>query len=231
MLSHTKYLTMKVPNRMDFVNITGEVEKAVKESRVREGLCLVNAASVFINDDEPGLHEITSDGSNRSRLMTRPERLSSRASTGEDNGDAHHKRQVMGREVVVAITAGKLDFGPWEQIFTGASTPPPQTHPDQSDRQITPRQATRRFMVASPWFSQPRAGEIVLRHSCRRTGEGARIDFSPAGETEHIVQPRRLQTPRRFLRRIHSFTISMPIRNRTMSHQPASRSRLSCGKE
>jgi secondary thiamine-phosphate synthase enzyme len=123
MLSHTKYLTVKVPERMDFVNITGEVEKAVKESHVREGLCLVNAmhitASVFINDDEPGLHE------DYKRWLewlapfdASPERYHHNR-TGEDNGDAHHKRQVMGREVVIAITAGKLDFGPWEQIFYG----------------------------------------------------------------------------------------------------------------
>jgi secondary thiamine-phosphate synthase enzyme len=123
MLSHTKYLTMKVPERMDFVNITGEVEKAVKESRVREGLCLVNAmhitASVFINDDEPGLHE---DYKRWLEWLApydpSPERYHHNR-TGEDNGDAHHKRQVMGREVVVAITDGKLDFGPWEQIFYG----------------------------------------------------------------------------------------------------------------
>jgi secondary thiamine-phosphate synthase enzyme len=123
MLSHTKYLTVKVPERMDFVNITDEVEKAVKESRVREGLCLVNAmhitASVFINDDEPGLHE---DYKRWLEWLApydpSPERYHHNR-TGEDNGDAHHKRQVMGREVVVAITAGKLDFGPWEQIFYG----------------------------------------------------------------------------------------------------------------
>src|ERR1700674_6116921 len=123
MLSHTKYLTVKVAERMDFVNITGEVEKAVKESRVREGLCLVNAmhitASVFINDDEPGLHE---DYKRWLEWLApydpSPERYHHNR-TGEDNGDAHHKRQVMGREVVVAITAGKLDFGPWEQIFYG----------------------------------------------------------------------------------------------------------------
>jgi len=121
--SHTTYLTMNVPARMDFVNITSDVEKAVRESRVREGICLVNAmhitASVFINDDEPGLH------ADYKRWLewiapfdASPERYHHNR-TGEDNGDAHHKRQVMGREVVVAITEGKLDFGPWEQIFYG----------------------------------------------------------------------------------------------------------------
>jgi len=123
MRSHTRYFSLNVPERMAFVNITGEVEQAVRDSGVREGLCLVNAmhitASVFINDDEAGLHE------DYKRWLERlapydpsPERYHHNR-TGEDNGDAHHKRQVMGREVVVAITAGKLDFGPWEQIFYG----------------------------------------------------------------------------------------------------------------
>jgi len=123
MKSHTTYLTMNVQARMDFVNITDRVAQAVRESGVREGLCLVNAmhitASVFINDDEPGLHE------DYKRCLEQlapydasPQRYHHNR-TGEDNGDAHHKRQVMGREVVVAVTAGKLDFGPWEQIFYG----------------------------------------------------------------------------------------------------------------
>ena len=123
MLSHTKYLTMNVPARMDFVNITDEVTAAVAESGVREGLCLVNAmhitASVFINDDEPGLHE---DYKRWLETLAPFDPSSERYHhnrTGEDNGDAHHKRQVMGREVVVAVTNGKLDFGPWEQIFYG----------------------------------------------------------------------------------------------------------------
>src|SRR5246127_2285832 len=123
MRSHTKYLTVKVPERMAFVNITAEVEGAVDESGVREGICLVNAmhitASVFINDDEPGLHE---DYTRWLEWLApydpRPGR-DHHNRTGEDNGDAHHKRQVMGREVVVAVTKGKLDFGPWEQIFYG----------------------------------------------------------------------------------------------------------------
>ena len=122
MLSHTKYLTVKVPERMDFVNITGEVEKAVKESRVREGLCLVNAmhitASVFINDDEHGLHQDYEKWL-ESLAPHEPTSQYLHNRTGEDNADAHLKRQVMGREVVVAITKGKLDFGPWEQIFYG----------------------------------------------------------------------------------------------------------------
>ena len=142
MLSHTKYLTVKVPERMDFVNITGEVEKAVKESRVREGLCLVNAmhitASVFINDDEPGLHE---DYKRWLEWLApydpSPERYHHNR-TGEDNGDAHHKRQVMGREVVVAITDGKLDFGPLgTNLLRRIRRPPPQAHPDQSDRRVS----------------------------------------------------------------------------------------------
>jgi secondary thiamine-phosphate synthase enzyme len=118
-----KTLTFEIPARMELVNITPEVEAAVKESGVAEGLCLVNAmhitASVFINDDESGLHEdykrwleglAPFDASPKRYLHNR---------TGEDNADAHLKRQVMGREVVVAITKGKLDFGPWEQIFYG----------------------------------------------------------------------------------------------------------------
>ncbi len=122
MKSATQYLTLHVPSRRGFVNLTPEVERVVRESGVQEGLVLVNAmhitASVFINDDERGLlgdyeawlerlapHEPTSQY--RHNL------------TGEDNADAHLKRQVMGREVVVAVTRGRLDFGPWEQIFYG----------------------------------------------------------------------------------------------------------------
>jgi secondary thiamine-phosphate synthase enzyme len=106
---------------MDLVNITGEVEAVVSESGIREGLCLVNAmhitASVFINDDEPGLHADYKDWL-ETLAPHDPERYRHNR-TGEDNGDAHHKRQIMGREVVVAVTKGKLDFGPWEQIFYG----------------------------------------------------------------------------------------------------------------
>ena len=123
MKSHTRYLTFHVPQRMGFVNITGEVEEAVAESGVREGLCLVNAmhitASVFINDDEQGLLEDYRDWLEElAPFDPSPERYRHNR-TGEDNADAHHKRQIMGREVVVAITAGRLDFGPWEQIFYG----------------------------------------------------------------------------------------------------------------
>jgi secondary thiamine-phosphate synthase enzyme len=116
-----KTLTFQVPARMDFVNITGEVEEAVRESGVRDGLCLVNAmhitASVFINDDESGLHEDYKRW--LEELAPHDPKRYKHNRTGEDNADAHLKRQVMGREVVVAITAGKLDFGPWERIFYG----------------------------------------------------------------------------------------------------------------
>jgi secondary thiamine-phosphate synthase enzyme len=123
MKSHTKHLTFNVPARMGFVNITGEVEREVEASGIREGIVLVNAmhitASVFVNDDEPGLHE---DYKRWLEWLApfdpSPEKYRHNR-TGEDNGDAHHKRQIMGREVVVAVTAGRLDFGPWEQIFYG----------------------------------------------------------------------------------------------------------------
>ena len=122
MKSHTKYLTFNVPNRMDFVHITHDVQDAVKESGVQEGLCLVNAmhitASVFINDNENGLHE----DYKRWLEELAPHSPISRYKhnrTGEDNGDAHHKRQIMGREVVIGITNGRLDLGPWEAIFYG----------------------------------------------------------------------------------------------------------------
>ena len=122
MKSHTEYLTFTVPARMDFVNITPQVEEAVRKSGVTEGLCLVNAmhitASVFINDDESGLHQ---DYHQWLEKLAPHDPVSGYAHnrTGEDNADAHMKRQVMGREVVVAVTNGKLDFGPWEQIFYG----------------------------------------------------------------------------------------------------------------
>ena len=123
MKSHTKHLTFRVPERMGCINITRQIADEVTQSGVVEGLCLVNAmhitASVFINDDEPGLHE---DYKRWLEWLApydpSPERYNHNR-TGEDNGDAHHKRQIMGREVVVAITGGKLDFGPWEQIFYG----------------------------------------------------------------------------------------------------------------
>ena len=122
MKSYHRELWMDVPARMDFVNITQDVEEALRESGIREGMCLVNAmhitASVFINDDEPGLHH---DYKRWLEELAPHEPLSRYCHnlTGEDNGDAHHKRQVMGREVVVAVTEGKLHFGTWEQIFYG----------------------------------------------------------------------------------------------------------------
>ena len=123
MKSYREELTFNIPARMDFVNITPQVAAAVQNSGVREGLCLVNAmhitASVFINDDEPGLHRDYKKWLEElAPFDPSPERYHHNR-TGEDNADAHHKRQIMGREVVVAITAGKLDFGPWEQIFYG----------------------------------------------------------------------------------------------------------------
>ena len=121
MKSITHYLTFQVEQRMDFLNITPQVEDAVRESEVQEGLCLVNAmhitASVFINDAEPGLHEDYKEW--LEELAPHDPARYRHNRTGEDNGDAHHKRQIMGREVVVAVTEGKLDFGPWEQIFYG----------------------------------------------------------------------------------------------------------------
>jgi secondary thiamine-phosphate synthase enzyme len=123
MKSQTEYLTFNLPARMGFVNITSRVAEIVQKSQVREGLVLVNAmhitASVFINDDEPGLHEDYKKWlEGLAPFDASPARYHHNR-TGEDNADAHMKRQVMGREVVVAITQGKLDFGPWEQIFYG----------------------------------------------------------------------------------------------------------------
>jgi len=123
MKSQTEYLTFNLPARMAFVNITPQVAAIVQKSQVREGLVLVNAmhitASVFINDDEPGLHEDYRKWlEGLAPFDASPARYQHNR-TGEDNADAHMKRQVMGREVVVAITGGKLDFGPWEQIFYG----------------------------------------------------------------------------------------------------------------
>ena len=122
MKSYRKELFFNIPSRLGFVNITPEVEKCVKESGIKEGLALVNSmhitSSVFINDNEPGLHR---------DYEVWLEKLAPHAptsqyrhnDTGEDNADAHLKRQVMGREVVVAVTKGELDFGAWEQIFYG----------------------------------------------------------------------------------------------------------------
>jgi len=123
MKSLTEYLTFTIPARVGFVNITHQVEEIVDRSRVREGLCLVNAmhitASVFINDDEPGLHHDYEAWLEKLAPFDADPQVYRHNRTGEDNADAHLKRQVMGREVVVAITDGKLDFGPWEQIFYG----------------------------------------------------------------------------------------------------------------
>ena len=127
MKSFREELWFQIPSRRGFLNITPKIEEGLRKSGIREGLCLVNAmhitASVFINDDEPGLHadylrwleqlapfNAGTDPAKGGYLHNR---------SGEDNGDAHHKRQVMGREVVVAVTKGRLDFGPWEQIFYG----------------------------------------------------------------------------------------------------------------
>src|SRR5580658_4167053 len=122
MKSLTEHLWFEVPNRRGFVNITDTVEKLVKKSGIKEGLCLVNAmhitASVFINDDEGGLHR-DFDAWLEKLAPHEPVGSYDHNRTGEDNADAHLKRQIMGREVVVAITNGKLDFGPWEQIFYG----------------------------------------------------------------------------------------------------------------
>ena len=123
MKSHREVLTLEVPSRMDFVNITPDVEEAVVASGLDEGLCLVNAmhitASVFINDDEPGLHSDYKRWLERLAPFDPSPTVYHHNRTGEDTGAAQHKRPVMGREVVVAISQGRLDFGPWEQIFYG----------------------------------------------------------------------------------------------------------------
>ena len=122
MKSYRKELWFNLPNRRGFLNITPQVRECLQESGIREGLVLVNAmnitASVFINDDESGLHQ---DYEQWLEQLAPHEPVSHYRHnlTGEDNADAHLKRQVMGREVVVAVTGGKLDFGPWEQIFYG----------------------------------------------------------------------------------------------------------------
>jgi secondary thiamine-phosphate synthase enzyme len=123
MKSLTEHLIFNLPARMAFLNITPQVEALVARSGIQEGLCLVNAmhitASVFINDDESGLHEDYARWLEKLAPCDPDPKVYRHNRTGEDNADAHLKRQVMGREVVVAITAGKLDFGPWEQIFYG----------------------------------------------------------------------------------------------------------------
>jgi secondary thiamine-phosphate synthase enzyme len=122
MKTQRKELWFNAPTRVAFINITKEVRVAVKESGIQEGLCLVNAmhitASVFINDNESGLHQDYQDWLEE-LAPHEPVSHYRHNRTGEDNGDAHLKRQIMGREVVIAITDGDLDFGPWEQIFYG----------------------------------------------------------------------------------------------------------------
>ncbi|RIK67686.1 MAG: secondary thiamine-phosphate synthase enzyme [Planctomycetota bacterium] len=122
MRSYRKELWFEIPTRRAIVNITPQVEEALRASGIREGLCLVNAmhisASVFINDDERGLHA-DFDRWLEGLAPHEPVRQYRHNDTGEDNADAHLKRTIMGREVVVAVTAGALDFGPWEQIFYG----------------------------------------------------------------------------------------------------------------
>jgi secondary thiamine-phosphate synthase enzyme len=121
MKSYRKELWFNVPARRGFINITPQVEECLHESGIREGLCLVNAmhitASVFVNDDETGLHRDFDDW--LETLAPHEPVASYRHNVGEDNADAHLKRQVMGREAVLAVTSGRLDFGPWEQVFYG----------------------------------------------------------------------------------------------------------------
>ena len=121
MKSYTQYLSFNTKNRQEFLNITPQVEEAIEESGIKEGICLVNSmhitASVFINDDESGLHQDFAQWVEK--LAPYGIDKYKHNLTGEDNADAHLKRTIMGREVVVAITKGKLDFGPWEQIFYG----------------------------------------------------------------------------------------------------------------
>ena len=122
MKSLTKYLTFNIKTRRAFINITSDITKLVEKSKIQEGLCLVNAmhitASVFINDNESGLHN---DYEKWLEVLAPHEPITQydHNNTGEDNADAHLKRQIMGRETIIAITNGKLDFGPWEQIFYG----------------------------------------------------------------------------------------------------------------
>lgn len=123
MKSYRKVLEVNIPSRMAFLNITPQVAAALKESGIREGLALINAmhitASVFINDDESGLHEDYARWLEQLAPFDPSPARYHHNRTGEDNGDAHHKRQIMGREVVVSVTDGALDFGPWEQVFYG----------------------------------------------------------------------------------------------------------------
>ena len=121
MKTHTEYLSISTSQKREFINITPKIVAAVAKSGVKEGLCLVNAmhitASVFINDNESGLHQDFEEW--LEKLAPYSRKGYRHHQTGEDNGDAHLKRTVMGREVLIAITGGKLDFGPWEQVFYG----------------------------------------------------------------------------------------------------------------
>jgi secondary thiamine-phosphate synthase enzyme len=123
MKSFRKTITLRTRQKYAYVNVTSDVQKAIDESGVKEGLCLVNSmhitSSIFINDDESGLHQDFAKWLEKLAPHDPSPTAYAHHRTGEDNADAHLKRQVMGREVVVAITAGKLDFGPWEQIFYG----------------------------------------------------------------------------------------------------------------
>jgi secondary thiamine-phosphate synthase enzyme len=123
MKSITEYLTFNTPQRVDFINITAHVEEILARSGIDEGLCLVNAmhitASVFINDNESGLHDDYRRWLEELAPFDPDPSRYAHNRTGEDNADAHLKRQIMGREVVIAVTGGRLDFGPWEQIFYG----------------------------------------------------------------------------------------------------------------
>jgi len=122
MKSYTEYLVFKTKKKREFINITPQVEAVLQKSGIKEGLCLVNAmhitASVFINDDEPGLHRDFEEWLEGIAPYQKAGGYEHNL-TGEDNADAHLKRTIMGREVVVAVTKGRLDFGPWEQIFYG----------------------------------------------------------------------------------------------------------------
>ena len=123
MKSHTEYLTFNLPERMGFLNITPKLEELLAASGIQEGLLLCNAmhitASVFINDDEPGLHRDYKQWLEQLAPFDASPTRYQHNRTGEDNADAHLKRQIMGREVVIAVTKGRLDFGPWEQVFYG----------------------------------------------------------------------------------------------------------------
>ncbi|RJP28791.1 MAG: YjbQ family protein [Candidatus Omnitrophota bacterium] len=121
MKSYSEHLLFNTPERIAFINITPQIESALKKSKIQEGFCLVNAmhitSSVFINDDEEGLHKDFSSW--LEKLAPHDPSRYNHNLTGEDNADAHLKRTIMGREIVIAVTKGKLDFGPWEQAFYG----------------------------------------------------------------------------------------------------------------